>query len=331
MILRFAHPWLLLALLLVPITAWQIWRQKPPTLRYSSLDLLPSPTPSLSLGLHWLPIALRLAALTLLALALARPQSGRQTQVINGEGVDIVLAFDISPSMAALDFDPANRFEAARQVMLDFIAERTYDRIGLVIFSGQAFTQSPPTFDYEVLTGLLNEIELGLDMGLEGGTAIGMGLAQAARMLQDSTAESRVIILLTDGVNNAGQIDPLTASQAAAALNIKVYTIGVGREGKVPFPVDDPIFGYSTQMVESELDEKTLQQIADLTGGLYFRATDTDGLRQIYDQINTLEKSRVEVQVLTQYTERAVYFLFPALALLLLEFVLRTTLLRSLP
>jgi Ca-activated chloride channel homolog len=331
MILRFAHPWLLLALILVPISAWLMWRQKPPTLRYSSLDLLPAPGPSLSIWLHWLPTALRLTALILLALALARPQSGRQSQVITGEGVDIVLAFDISPSMAALDFDPANRFEAARQVMLDFIAERTYDRIGLVIFSGQAYTQSPPTFDYDVLTNLLNEVELGLDMGLEGGTAIGMGLAQAARMLQESSAESKVIILLTDGVNNAGQIDPLTASQAAAALDIRVYTIGVGREGQVPFPVDDPFFGTSTQMVESELDEESLRQVAETTGGLYFRATDSDGLGQIYDQINTLEKSKVEVQVLTQYTERVVFFLLPALALLLFEFLLRTTLLRSFP
>jgi Ca-activated chloride channel homolog len=331
MILRFAHPWLLLTLLLVPIVAWQIWRQKPPTLRYSNLDLLPTPAPSFYLGLRWLPLVLRLGALTLLALALARPQSGRETTVIHGEGVDIILAFDVSPSMAALDFDPVNRFEAARQVMLDFIADRAYDRIGLVIFSGQAFTQSPPTFDYEVLTSLLSEIELGLDMGLEGGTAIGMGLAQASRMLQDSTAESRVIILLTDGVNNAGQIDPFTAAQAAAALDIKVYTIGVGRDGQVPFPVDDPLFGSSTQMVESELDEETLQQIADLTGGLYFRATDTDGLAQIYDRINIMEKSKVEVQVLTQYTERAVYFLLPALLLLLCEFLLHTTLLRSIP
>jgi Ca-activated chloride channel family protein len=215
--------------------------------------------------------------------------------------------------------------------MLDFITEREYDRIGLVVFSGQAFSQSPPTFDYEVLTGLLNEVKLALDMGLEGGTAIGMGLAQASRMLQDSTAESKVVILLTDGVNNAGQIDPLTAAQAAAALDIKVYTIGVGRPGLVPYPVDDPFFGNSTEMVESELDEESLQQIADLTGGLFFRATDTDGLRQIYDQINTLEKSRVEVQVLTQYTERAVFFLFPALVLLVIEIWLRLTILRSVP
>jgi Ca-activated chloride channel family protein len=216
-------------------------------------------------------------------------------------------------------------------VIDDFIAQRRYDRIGMVVFAREAFSSSPPTFDYAVLRRLLAAIELAPDLGLEDGTAIGLGLAQAAGMLTESDAQSRIIILLTDGVNNAGQIDPLTAAQAAAVLDIKVYTVGAARPGQVPVPYDDPLLGPTTRLIESEIDEATLQQIADATGGLYFRAQDTAGLQQIYDQINRLEKSEVEVQVFTRYRELAGWFLLPALGLILLELFLRHTLFRALP
>jgi Ca-activated chloride channel family protein len=281
--------------------------------------------------MRWLPVALRLLVLTLLILATARPQTSREREIIRGKGVDIVMALDISGSMAALDFEPDNRLEAAKHVIDAFVEERRYDRIGLVVFAREAFSQSPPTFDYDVLRQLLAQVGLAPDLGLDDGTAIGMGLAQAAGMLRESDAKSRVIILLTDGVNNAGQIDPLTAAQAAAALDIKVYTIGMGRPGQVPFPVNDPLFGRTTRMIESEVDEETLQRIAETTDASYFRATDTAGLRQIYDQINRMEKTEVEVQVFTRYQELAGWLLFPALGLLLLDLVLRQTFLRTLP
>jgi Ca-activated chloride channel family protein len=261
----------------------------------------------------------------------ARPQSGRAREIVRGEGVDIVLVVDISGSMAALDFEPQNRLEAAREVIDAFIEERRYDRIGLVVFARQAFSHCPPTFDYDVLRRLLAGVDLAPDLGLDDGTAIGMGLAQAVAMLQGSGAQSRVVILLTDGVSNAGEIDPLTAAQAAAALDVRVYTIGMGRPGQVPFPVQDPLFGMVTRMIESEIDEEILQRIAQETGALYFRATDTAGLRRTYDQIDEMEKSDVEVQVFVRYEELAGWVLFPALALMLAGLILRNTWFRTLP
>ena len=332
MMFRFAHPLWLLALLLPPLSLLIRWRRgQPATLQYSDLRMVQGLPHSARLRLRWVPSILRLTALALLVLAIARPQTGRALEVIRGRGVDIVMALDISGSMAALDFEPQNRLGAAKQVISEFIAKRRYDRVGLVVFAREAFSQSPPTFDYAVLRQLLTEVELAPDLGLEDGTAIGLGLAQAAAMLQESDAQSRVIILLTDGVNNAGQIDPLTAAQAAAALDIKVYTVGAARPGQVPVPVDDPFFGPTTRMMDSEIDEETLQKIADETDGLYFRAEDTAGLTQIYEQINQLEKSEVEVQVFTRYRELAGWLLLPALGLILLEMTLRHTIFRTLP
>ncbi|MBN1878122.1 MAG: VWA domain-containing protein [Anaerolineae bacterium] len=333
--LHFANPWVFLALLALPVLIAWLWRREQPvTMQYSDLRLVHDLPRSPKVWLRWLPTVLRLFTLTLLIVAAARPQASREREVIRGQGVDIVLAVDISGSMAALDFEPQNRLEAAKQVIDEFIHEREYDRIGIVVFAGEAFSQCPPTFDYDVLRRLLNDVDLAQNMGLDknaaDGTAIGMGLAQAAAMLQESDAKSRVIILLTDGVNNKGQIDPLTAAQAANALDIKVYTIGMGRPGQVPFPVDT-IFGRRTQMVESELDEETLQAIANATDALYFRATNMEGLRDIYEQINQLEKSEVEVQKFTRYKELAAWVLFPALGLLWIEMILRHTLLRTLP
>ncbi len=329
---RFAHPYWLLTLPLIPLLAL-LWRrrERPATLQYSDLRLVADLPHSARVRTRWVPMALRLLALALLIVGLARPQTGRALEVIRGKGVDIVMVLDISGSMAALDFEPQNRLEAAKQVIDEFIQQRRYDRVGLVVFARQAFSQCPPTFDYAVLRRLLAQVQLAPDLGLEDATAIGLGLAQAAGMLAESDAQSRVVILLTDGVNNAGQIDPLTAAQAAAALGIKVYTVGAARPGRVPVPVHDPFFGTVTQMVESEIDEEVLRQIAEMTGGLYFRAKDTAGLEQIYAQINQMEKSDVEVQVFTRYRELAPWVLLPALALLSLEMLLRHTVWRSLP
>jgi Ca-activated chloride channel family protein len=334
MTLRFASPWLLTLLIMVPIlAAWPLLLKRwtrPSSLRYADTGLTPRLPRSWRLYLrHLLPV-LRLLVITLIIIAAARPQAGQARQIIKGEGVDIALALDISGSMASLDFEPQNRLEAAKQVISDFVKERQYDRIGLVVFAREAFNQSPPTVDHSVLLRLLEEVALSTDLGLEDGTAIGLGLANAANMLKDSTAKSKIIILLTDGVNNAGQIDPLTAAEAARALEIKVYTIGAARPGEVPAP-QSGLFGRRVIYQESVLDEETLRQIADATGGLYFRAKETAGLQQIYDEINDLEKSQIEIRTYTRYQELVIWALLPALCLFVLEMILRQTIFRKIP
>jgi Ca-activated chloride channel family protein len=329
---RFANPLWLTILLLFPLLVLIYWtRRRPATMEYSDLRLTHGLPRSVRSRLLWVPDVLRLIALVLLILAIARPQTGRGLEIIHGEGVDIIIALDISGSMGALDFEPQNRLGAAKQVIGEFIKKRRYDRVGLVVFAREAFSQSPPTFDYAVLSRLLTEIDLAPELGLDDGTAIGLGLAQAATMLRGRDAASRIIILLTDGVNNAGQVDPVTAARAAAALGIKIYSVGVARPGQVLIPVDDPLLGRTVRLVESEIDEETLQQIANETGGLYFRAQDTAGLQQIYEEIDRLEKSDVEVQVLTRYSELAAWLLLPALGFVVLEMILRQTIFRALP
>jgi Ca-activated chloride channel family protein len=273
----------------------------------------------------------RVAIIGLVIIGLARPQTGQAREIINGEGVDITLALDISGSMASLDFEPENRLAAAKRVISDFVQERPYDQIGLVVFASDAFNQSPPTTDHNVLLRLLNRIDLATDLGVEDGTAIGMGLANAGNMLRDSDAKSKIVILLTDGVNNAGQMDPITAAEAAKALEIKVYTIGMGRPGQVPVPVQTAFGGQQIVMQESTLDEATLQAIADTTGGRYYRAADSAQLAQIYDEINSLEQSNIEIESYTRYHELAPWLLLPALLLLIGELVLRKTIFRKLP
>ncbi|MBI9045878.1 MAG: VWA domain-containing protein [Anaerolineaceae bacterium] len=330
--LRFAHPWLLLLLILLPpLIYFTRRRNQPASLQYSDLNLVRNLPGSWKLSLRWFPDFLNVLVLILLVLGTARPQHGRQIETVHGRGVDIILAVDISGSMAAQDFEPQNRLEAAKQVINDFIEGRSYDRIGLVVFAQDAFSQSPATFDYEVLRRLLGELQLAPDLGLEDGTAIGMGLGQAAQMLQDSQAESKIIILLTDGVNNAGILDPITAAKAAAALDIRIYTIGMGLPGEVPFPVTDAFGRTKIQMIESEIDEEILMQIAEISGGQFFRAQDTQGLAKTYAQIDQMEKSDIEIQVFTRYTELAVWFLLPALLIILLEILLRKTIFRTIP
>lgn len=330
MIFRFASPWLLL-LLLIPVALALLPlltrnRLRNATLQYSDLRLTNPLRPSIRQRLRFILPALRLIALALLIVALARPQSGNAREIISGEGVDIAIVLDISGSMAALDFEP-NRLGAARQVIHDFIDQRQYDRIGLVIFATEAFSQVPPTLDYGVLKRILDETQVSWDIGLDSGTAIGLGLANGANMLRDSEADSRVIILLTDGANNSGQIDPLTAAEIAQALDIRVYTIGAARPGPAALPFPDGRIEYR----DSEIDEETLKDIAEITGGLYFRAEDEVGLQEIYDTINELERSQVEVRTFTRYTELAIWFILPAALLLVLEALLRRTLLRKIP
>ncbi len=333
---RFAQPLLLLALLAVPFLAILTTQlrslRRPATLRYADIGLTRNRA-SKSWRIELLPLmrVLRWLGLALLIVGLARPQSGDSRQVVQGEGVDIALALDISGSMRSLDFEPDNRLVAAKAVVKDFVSEREFDRIGLVVFAQSAFVQAPLTVDHNVLSRLFDQVQLAPDLGLNDGTAIGMGLATAANMLKDSTAESRVLILLTDGANNSGQIDPFTAAQAAQTLGIKVYTIGMGRRGLVPFP-DVNIFGQTTTTYrESNLDEATLERIAEETGGLYFRAEDTVGLQRIYNEINRLERSNIEVLVFNDYEELAAWALIPGLLLLLSEMILRHTVFKRIP
>jgi Ca-activated chloride channel homolog len=332
---RFASPefFALLALVALLATLPLIYRRKskPAALRFADTRLAAYRTSSWRINLRWLMPALRLLALVLMVVALARPQLGQGREVVQGQGIDIALAVDISGSMAALDFQPQNRLEAAKQVIGDFVDQREFDRLGLVVFASEAFDQAPLTTDHTVLHRLLEQVKLATELNLDDGTAIGLGLANAANMLQNSDADTKVVILLTDGVNNSGEIDPITAANAAAALGIKVYTIGAAHDGEVPVPMLD-MFGREQIVYQpSQIDEDTLRQIADITGGLYFRAEDTTGLQQIYDQINTLEKSQIEIQNYTQYQELAGFLLVPTLGMVLLEALLRNTLFRKIP
>ena len=289
----------------------------PVGMRYSDIRLINMSGGSLRIRLVQIEPLLRFMAILLVILAAARPQLGAVQEVIRGEGVDIAVAIDISGSMGETDFQP-HRLGAAKEIIAEFIGERQYDRIGLVVFSRDAFIQSPPTLDHDVLLRLLADVQLADELAIEDGTAIGSGLATAANMLKDSDAESRLVTLITDGVNNAGVLDPITAARAAEKLGIKLYTIGVGGEE-------------DSGQQQSALDVETLSRIADITGARFYRASETGGLRGIYSEINALEKSEVEVLHFTRYQELAVWFLLPALALLAADLILTQTVLRKIP
>jgi len=271
---------------------------------------------------------LRMLAIFILILALARPQAGQKEEEIITEGIDLMLTLDTSGSMKAEDFTPQNRLGAAKDVMRDFIKSRRNDRIGLVVFSRYSFTQCPLTLDYSALLDLLDRIEIGM---IEDGTAIGTAIANAVNRLRDSGVKSRIVILLTDGINNAGKIDPLTAAKAAKALGIKIYTIGAGKPGEAMYPVEDPIFGKRYVRMDTEIDEELLKNIADETGGLYFRAKDKEGLAEIYKTIGNLEKTKIETKEYADYTELAGFFILPGFALLLLEIIFAHTLFAKIP
>ena len=335
MFLRFESPWFLSLLLLLPLLAAlpllaKKW-SRPSGLRYADVTLAAQSNRSWRIVLRPLLTVLRILAIALIIVAVARPQTGQARDIVKGEGVDIALALDISGSMASLDFEPQNRLEASKGVISDFVQGRPYDQIGLVVFASNAFSQSPPTTDQNVLLRLLERAELATDLGIEDGTAIGMGLANAANMLKDSAAKSKVVILLTDGVNNAGEIDPLTAAEAAQTLGIKVYTIGMGRTGQVPVPVVDAFGRQRISYQESTLDEPTLEEIASITEGRYFRAEDMASLKQIYAEIDSLEKSYVEIERYTRYQELMGWLLIPALGLIVVEMSLRKSVFRKLP
>lgn len=328
MIYQFAHPVFLLLLFCAPVYIWLVRSRQQPVMLYSDTRLLEGLKASWRVRLRRLPDVLRVIAWCALVVAIARPQSGQAREIIRGQGIDMVLALDISGSMGALDFDPQSRLEAAKSVISDFVAGREFDHIGLVVFARDAFHQSPPTLDYNILLQRLTEVQLAPRIGLEDGTAIGLGLASAANMLRTSQAPTRIIILLTDGVNNSGAVAPITAAEVVATLGLRVYTIGMGKTGFVPMPIDD--LG-NTRIIESDLDEPTLEEIARIANGRYFRAVDLSDLQQIYDQIDVLEQSDVERQVFVRWQEQGALWLALGLVLLMSECILRHTIFQVIP
>ncbi len=324
----FASPDFLWLLLIIPaMIAFYVLKQhkSSASVRVSGLDPFKNAGTTFRHWLRHLLFAFRTASILLLIITLARPQSANNYQDVSTEGIDIVLALDISGSMLARDFKP-DRLEAAKNVATEFISGRPYDRIGLVVFSGESFTQCPITTDHAVLINLLREIKMGM---IEDGTAIGEGLATSVNRLKDSKAKSKVIILLTDGVNNRGLVAPITAAEIAKTYGVRVYTIGVGTMGVAPYPVQTP-YGVQYQDMEVEIDEAILKQIAQMTDGKYFRATDNEKLQQVYSEIDKLEKSRIDVRQFRIREEKYMMYAVIAFALIILEIILRNTLFRNL-
>lgn len=325
--ITFSQPWFFLLLLIVPVLIY--WYAAKSNRRQGSIiisDISAKGLGSWKTGLRHLLFILRLLAVIFIITALARPQTMYEEQNVEGEGVDIVLCIDVSGSMTAQDLTP-NRLEAAKNVAIDFVNKRQTDRIAVVIFSGESFTQCPLTTDHRVLVSAIENIRNGL---LEDGTAIGSGLGTSVDRLRESKSKSKVVILLTDGENNGGLIDPETAKEIAKAFKVKVYTIGVGTDGYAPMPVNTPM-GIVMQQGKVSIDEKLLKEIASETGGKYFRAKDNEGLTGIYAEINNLEKSKVEISTKTRYTEKYFPFVIAALAFLLLELFLKFTIFRKFP
>jgi Ca-activated chloride channel family protein len=330
---RFAEPWWLL-LLAATLLVWRVWEQpaRRAALRYPTLELLRRLAPSGDRRRRLVLGALRAAIVALLALAMARPQAGSAATKIHREGVDVVLAVDVSGSMLAEDFTlgdtRVNRLAAVKAVVNDFVAARPSDRIGLVLFGARAYTQCPLTLDHGWLRQNLERAEVGM---IEDGTAIGAGLATAVNRLRASTAKSKFVVLLTDGRQNAGRISPVTAAEAAAALGIKVYTVGAGTRDMAPFPMRD-LFGNKVyRPVAVDIDEDTLRKVAETSKARYFRATDTEKLREIYAEIDRAEKTTFEAPEFVDYRETYAWLAWPALLLLCAEIALAETRLRKLP
>lgn len=328
--MNFANPNILWLLAVIPlIAAYRLWqsRRGGSAVVVSTIDGAKDAPRTLRYWLRPLPTLLRLAALAALIVALARPRDVHHNVESSTEGIDIVLAIDISGSMLARDFTP-DRITAAKQIAGEFVADRFGDRIGVVAFAGEAFTQCPLTSDQTTVQTLLSRLRSGI---IEDGTAIGNGLATSINRLRESSTKSKVIILLTDGVNNAGQVSPAMAAKIAYDQGIKVYTVGVGKRGKAPYPVVDMFGNQSFAPVDVEIDEELLRQIAADTGGEYFRAENNDALKQIYDHINSLEKSKIDVTHYTLYDERFMEWVVIGLLLLLGEFVFNNLILRRIP
>jgi len=328
--IEFAYPAFFYGLILIPLMiAWYIWRGRKGTapLTISGFENLDDRMGSARIWMRHILAFLRLVIVALLIVVLARPQSSNQWEQVTSEGIDIVLCMDVSGSMQAMDFRP-NRLEASKDVGIEFVNARANDRFGLVVFAGESYTQCPMTTDRAVVVNFLKDVDFGV---IEDGTAIGMGLATAVNRVKDSKAKSKVIILLTDGVNNRGDVGPVTAAEIAAGFGIRVYTIGVGSMGNAPIPVQD-VFGRTvTRNMPVEIDEDVLKEIAQTTGGTYFRATDNNKLREIYKEIDQMEKTRLDVKHYSRKKEEYFPYLLAAMLLLLLEVLLRHTVFKTIP
>lgn len=325
--ISFAYPWVMALFLVLPLMIYLEWKRKRTRQASVVLSAIPSGTwKNWKSAFGFIPFVLRLLAISGIILAMARPQEKNVTQDAEGEGIDIMLCLDVSGSMTAQDFTP-NRMEASKKVAIEFVQKRSTDRIGVVIFSGESFTQCPLTTDHAMVINAIRNIRNGL---LEDGTAIGSGLATGVDRLRNSRSASKVLLLLTDGENNGGMIDPKTAKEIAKTYAVRVYTIGVGSEGYARQPVQTP-FGIVVQQEKVSIDEKLLTEIATETGGQYFRARDNQALDQIYASIDQMEKSKVEIRQTVRYKERFLPFALIALFSLLLEWILRFTLFRKFP
>ncbi|MEW6621175.1 MAG: VWA domain-containing protein [bacterium] len=333
--MKFANPEFFYLLFIIPLLILNyIKRRKGANIKFSDLQVLKEIPTSKSLKYKHCAFILRLLYLILIIISVARPQLCRTEGEILTEGVDIILALDISGSMQAEDFKPQNRIKSAKQVIREFVKGRKNDRLGLVVFASQSFTQCPLTLDYGTLLSLLNQVNIGM---IEDGTAIGMALVNCVNRLKDSQAKSKIVILLTDGVNNCGKIDPITSARIAQAMNVRIYTIGVGKKGGAPIPVNHPIFGkiYARNpdgsLLLTKVDEDTLKTIANITDGKFFRATNEHKLSQIYEDIGKMEKTKIKVKEYMKYKEIFGYFLLPAILLLLAEIILANTRFRRIP
>ncbi len=327
--LFFANSYWLVLLALLPVIGWWSWHssRKRTGLTFSTVRSVKNVPRTLKNRLRALPTVLRIGGLALVIIAMARPQDRNVIRERFAEGVDIMMVLDTSTSMRAEDFRP-NRFEAARAIGAEFIAGRTSDRVGLIVFAAKAYTQSPLTLDYVFLQEMMDEVEVGV---IEDGTAIGTALAMAVNRLKDTEATSKVVILLTDGQNNRGELSPETAAEIARTMGVRVYVIGVGAHGEAPFVVDHPFAGKQRRMVPVEIDEGMLSAVATITGGKYFRATNNQALRDIYEEIGELEKTKIEERVYTDYDDRYAGFLFGGIGFIFLEILLSTTVLRRFP
>lgn len=327
--IAFANPGFLYLLIIIPLMiAWYVLRRHRDAagIQVSATEVFKNTRKSPRQYLYHALFANRIFALALLIVAFARPQSSLSHRNISIKGIDVVIASDISGSMLAQDFKP-NRLEASKEVAIEFINNRPNDRVGLVVFSGESFTQCPLTTDHSVVTNLLRDIESGM---IEDGTAIGDGLATSIDRLKGSKAVSKVIILLTDGVNNAGSVDPQSAAEISELFGVRIYTIGVGSKGKAPYPVQTP-FGIQTRPMDVNIDENMLRKVAQLSGGQYFRATDKEKLQSIYREIDRMEKSKIDVTEYKKKTEEFFIYALIAACLLLMEFILRNSVFRSVP
>lgn len=327
--IKFANPeFFLLLLVILPLLAWYLFRhlRSKTALQFSYASIFGKLPRSPRIRFRHFPFVFRLLAVSSLIVALARPYSTSQWEELITEGIDIIITLDISTSMLAEDFRP-NRLESAKTIASDFISGRRTDRMGLVIFSGETFTLCPLTSDHAVLKNLLMSIETGM---IEDGTAIGMGLANAVNRLKSGDSQSKIVILLTDGVNNRGSIAPLTAAEIAREFGVRVYTIGVGSVGTAPYPLQTP-FGRQYQQIEVDLDEPVLKEIAAITGGSYFRATDEQKLKEIYREIEQMETSRTETREFVRRKELFLPFALMAALFVMLEILLHTVVLRKIP